>query len=329
MTRLEAGWQITSWPGLQTANGHSYIGAVTADDAIIVSWDGLTPSTTYDLGTEGEHTHNSAAILFVDGQAPVVAYSRHNVDSMLRIRIGSQPIGDGFTLGSETTVAMGASTTYARIHHHDGDLFVWTRLAGRSWGYIRSGNWGGSWDSPITVFQGPTGSGTSHHLYMRSKVTDAGVMHVAFQRHQDSATQDARYAQINLTTGAISTADGTVLGNLDDTGLPVSPSNMDLVASPTGLCRVTDVAYDGRVAWWDEDTGTYYVSEWNGSSWDATDVGTCAQMIHGPNPGGVFFLEDGSLMLVTNPGEGFPFQMWVDGVKWWESLVAPLMWPCY
>lgn len=279
---------MSSWwclPKAVESNGQVYLTAVTSGGSCKVwSFPTADPSdlSVFTLMTNESDDHNAAALLVPDDKVPLVFYCRHNKDTLMRWRKGTV-IGDITSLGAEQQFAFPGVLTYSQIWRRPGtdEIHLWTRESIRYWRNKYSTNWGTSWSTSRRVFD----FGASQQGYIGTVpiAADPDRIRVALTGHPTSSTfHDVYYCEIDMDSGDITNLAGSVLGNLKDgTGLPLSPTSLDLVVDTDTAgghnARLFDVGDgpDPEVLWGDWTTDSdmvYYHRRWNGSSWDQTAV---------------------------------------------------------
>lgn len=298
--RRSSCWSWWTRPRAVSFGGVCYVGAVDNAGAVIIDeWTSPnTIRTRHTIATLTEiDDHNNPAVILVPGQVPVVIYSRHNLDNLLRIRRGTTPFVAGADLGpfaAEIAVDAGSKVTYVCAFVYDGTIWVWHRTANTlGWGFTRSTDWGATWTAPVAVFN------STRKIYMAS-VPVGDVLRCAISCHPTDNSppdQDVYYFEVDLATGTVTDGSST-LGNLDGTNLPISWDTGDLVAeAPAGqVTWVFDVS-DGPVAeigWMafengnETATATNYYSYRGEHEWGTESIGLAGRSFC-PNPGVKYF----------------------------------------
>lgn len=263
---------MSSWWSLPRARelaGVVYTGGVTsAGDIIAASSDGVS----FTLGTWEDDDHNTPAVLVESGKPPIVFYTRHNVDSVMRYRKGT--VGGGLaSLGSEQTITLNDIATYVQAYRVPGTdrIVFFYRENNRKWRYKISDDYGDTWATAKTLLDW----GASEQMYMGSAQNGNTLRVVAYGHPSESTKHQIRFCSINLSTGDITKVDGTVLSNLYSTTPNLADTDLDLVydPDPDGLSlRLFDVSQatlpEVCFGTWTSDTNTNYrYARWTGSAW--------------------------------------------------------------
>jgi hypothetical protein len=247
-----------------------------------------------DLAGPGQaDDHNGAAVAVDPAQGTVLtAYSRHNVDTHVRIQAVDRAT---MAAGTQQQVDMGGNVTYAQLLHRAGTVHLICR-AGAHWRYRTSPDWGSTWGPVQTLIDG-TGIG-QNYLTTRPDPGDPDLVHLAHYGHPTTTTyRNVGYARLNLATGQLTRLDGSGLGNLADPGGPaVDPTSMDIPIAPSAgfrvrlldLGRVGDGPAIGYVVWKPDDPTwppMYKVKYRSGGGWTSGVWELPAGDVFGFNPG--------------------------------------------
>lgn len=277
---LDAAGAPANEPNYSIKNEKVYVGAIRADGMVCIAEVGdggdrisVWPSSVDD--------HNSAAILAPAGKTPIVLWVDHAGSSQLEWRRGS--IVDDLTDGWEDRQARTSSTSegvdYAIAHHEGGDnAIVFTRVGNKAWHFWRTTNWFASMGASTPLFD----FGVGNQGYLKTNQV-GNVLRVFGYGHPTLSTiPDIFYFEIDLPTGNVRKRDGTVLGNLNGTNLPLTPATAEVVYSPSGTRQATvlDVSDDaGTIAAIllekNENgiTGAEYRHlRWTGSAWSSNVI---------------------------------------------------------
>lgn len=322
VTRAVARSTIYSWwstPFSQSLTGVLYAAGVTSSkQQVVFDTDGnlfvLRNAGTFD-------DHLTPALLVPSDEPPFVAYTSHSDDANVRYRVGTV-VGDITSFGAQRTISTSAVTTYCQLWRVGDDVWLLTRLALDTWGFFKSGDYGAAFGAEQALF-------TGGRLYVTS-VQSGSTVRCAFSRHPHENDDTVRYCVIDLTSGGIATTDGTVLGNLDGTGLPVDWDDLEVAYSgPSGsgvrLFAVSDATNPeiGLATWTNNlDTVYRYVTH-DGGAW-SEEVVVAAGATFGYTAsihynGGVGFYPSaaGGELLVSREDAGTWFvERWVRNGSW-------------
>lgn len=266
-TAIYTWWTV---PLAQELDDTIHVGGVEQEGfTVIQTLDG----SRFELDSGSRDDHRNPALLVPSDAAPIAFYTRHNADQLLRYRIGTTA-GDVSTLGSEQTINVGGTVSYTQIWRVGDELWVATRIDDDSWYLWYSDDYGSTWDSGTNLLT------ESSRCYITSAQTDSTVR-CAAAKGPAAGDNKVYYFEVNLATGSITKADGTVIGNLDGTGLPFDFTDLDTAytgaENRTRLFAISDRPSGAEIAvanWpsTDADDATYVYVEWNGSSWVSDNV---------------------------------------------------------
>lgn len=305
----------------------TFVGSVSADGINRVDridWaTGARSSVTLD-GPHSADEHNPTALAVSGTQDELIAfYPRHGEDSHIRYQFIDWTTMEA---GAQQTLTFSAGISYAQVLQvpNSDTLHVFCRRGGSTWAYRTSTDWGASWGSEKVLIDSSELTGTLYTMLRPDPVTPTVAHMVSYIRANSGTFHDLCYARINLSTGAITTAAGGSIGDLDEASGPDLDLDNELTraVSTSDNTRPMDIgAIDGQpaiaYALWvgDEGAPTYRVARFNGSTWDDVAVVASGEEFgHDPDAryiGGMAFGrtadEDGVLrtsrQTVPDPGE--------------------------
>jgi hypothetical protein len=236
------------------------------------------------MGATGEEDyrddHVNAGIAVKAGKPLVAFWSSHGLDNRLLYRISDQNIDDvgpGELTFGPTQVLVVADpnrTTYAEVMIDGEDIWVAHRTGFQAirWSLTKFPDW--ATGTPVTyeVFS------SADQFYMKPRMVSGSIRCMVSDHPNIGTDNKIWYAEINTSTGSITTASGTVLGNLDGTNLPLAQASLQEVFTSAVAGRRPwgfDVGYnstrelvfsDGNPSNFSED-GKYRYARWNGTSW--------------------------------------------------------------
>jgi hypothetical protein len=278
--RLDAMYSWWQGPYLQdTALG---TWACSTNDAAKINVTNLDSGVNFELGTDSKDDHIAPAILHKQGKPPLAFYHNRNGNALFW-RKGTTS-GDFSTLGIEQSKDMGYDLDYTWSFYHEpsDSVYVFMRRQGRRWSFFKSTDYGTTFEDPVTFLD----LGESGLIYMTFAELDADRVRFAAYTHPTivSAVQDIYFGEINFTTGNVTKADGTVVGNLTGS-LPFAFSAFDVCYSESadttatvsrlyavGNGTVPEVAF---AAWNDATDAEYRYVRWNGSAWVMKTICPC------------------------------------------------------
>lgn len=186
----------------------------------------------YTLPT-GPDDHANPCILRADGKPPIVFYSRHNEDTLLRYRVGTV-VDDLSSMGAEQTIgSVFANVAYGEAFARGNEVHFFHRTASATaWSYIRSTDWMSTHAAPREVIS------YGYQTYMATALlADGKTLRCASLGHpQDASSLDhqVRYFEIDLATGDLSAPGVGVLGNVQTgANLPLNLAAIPVAYTPT------------------------------------------------------------------------------------------------
>lgn len=280
-TAANEAWSWWTRPRAVAAGGKTYVGATGLTGATLNVYSGTSDKPTkYQLSTSVVvDDHNNPALIVQPGKPLVAMYSLHGGDSLLRWRKSAVNIEQGISFGSERTFTLAGSTTYAVAHIHGNNIYVFHRCpATTGWSLLKSTDWAETWTDVQVV-------SSAFQFYGASVRYGADTLRLTMTNHPVNLSppdQNIYYAEINLATGSITKSDGTVLGNLSGTNLPLALGSLELIASPpagqsTWAYDVSDSAIP-EVLWSSFDkaniatTGVYKYTKLVAGVWVTEDI---------------------------------------------------------
>lgn len=312
---------VSSWwtlPRAVATGGKVFTGGVRADGTVAVVALDDTGSERVSLATFGADDHNTPSFLVQSGKRPWMFYADHNGGTPTLYRHQAVTEGDLLRWGARQTKDGSAGGQHAYVQAFavpaSNTIYVFVRIANETWHVFKSTDWGATFSASIEFID----FGTSNQGYIALRqLADGNLRMVAYGHPTLSTIPDIRYCDINITTGAITKIDGTSLGNLDGTSLPLAPSSLDLVydATTEGV-RLFDIS-DGpereiAFATWTNDTNTMYrYLRHDGSSWQTPINVVAAGVVFGGDVdahyvGGMSFPEDtpGDVVYLSRESSG-------------------------
>lgn len=344
----------TSWewwirPKISVFGNRLWLGGIDDSGQVrldVIASDGTTNRVVLD-NLSGNDDHNSCALLTVTGQVPIAFWCRHNQETFLRYKRGSAAAESSFvpTFGALQQLSMGAGTTatYAHAFANSGVIHLWTRVStgvsqSRYYYYARSSDWGATWDiAPEAALDAGFAD-----AYLYPAMAQVGTtLRIGVTESPESARNDVRYCEVDLTTGAV-TSGGSTVGNLwTPTGLPVALSSLEVVRDvPVGIHsnffdtgansvpEVTWVEFDSADT---QGTGMYYYAVKRAGTWTVNQVCPSGQEFGqdatGGYMGGVHCTDvTGALILSRRSAGGtWTVERWTtvnDGASWTSSVIA-------
>jgi hypothetical protein len=316
----ESGFWWTSEPA--AVDGKVYMGTTAADrGSWVQEWtqgvpDGpfylhryfmgftaLIPGDLADLGlTDLRDDHNPAQCAVKAGKPLVAFWSAHGVDNRIYYRISDQLVDDArpgeLTFGPIQVHEIPADerTSYTEVMINGDDIWVAHRTSfiTNKWTLTKFPAWATGTPVAYDIVVSPPSGGLGGQSYIKARMVSGVIRFMSSDHPTNAADNKIWYGEVNVTTGSITKADGTVLGNLDGTNLPIAQANLDVVHTSTGTSRPWgfDVGYgstrelvfvDGPVATFNTD-GKYKYARYASGSWTVSDITTI-----GPFLGNAYF----------------------------------------
>ncbi|MEQ1768711.1 MAG: BNR-4 repeat-containing protein [Devosia sp.] len=198
-------------------------------------------AATYDIASGAVHKsrlaafedddHNNPALLAVEGKPLVCMYSRHDADEGVRYRISKDPMSID-EWHDEQVLPYPGATTYAQVHHVDGELHVFTRVEEWRWAWRMSGDWAQSWSAPRDFLW----FDTDQQVYMATALlADGRTMRIGVSGHPKEyytkPLHDVWACQVDLVTGVVTLpSSGQEIGNLrTGENMPLNYTALELV----------------------------------------------------------------------------------------------------
>lgn len=264
------------------------------------------------VGTTAEDDdHASPAFLSPSDKPTIVAWARHNHDALVHYRIGTVN-GDWSTLGTDKTLNVGTLSSYAQLFREPStnNLLLITRDNNRYWKFFKSTDYGTTWSAAATLLD----YGASTQAYLRTAQRGSTVRCVAHLQIADAGDHKVYYFEINLTTGSITKVDGTVLGNLSGTSLPLTPAVLGVAYTPAagdttnaeavGTGPTVEFAIS-RYVLADGSSPTWEYVYWDGSAWQTHHIANCGAAFDGDKRfGGIDFAASSGTLYLANESAG-------------------------
>jgi len=256
---------------------------------------GYTELSTYGA-PDLRDDHNPAQCAVKAGKPLVAFWSSHGVNSRFYYRISDQNVDEArpgeLTFGPIKTHAVEADerTSYTQVMHHGDDIWVAHRTGYtvNKWSLTKFPDWGTG--TPVQhdlVFTAPSG-GQDNQLYIKARIVDGVIRCMVANGPLASVHNKLWWFEVDLDSGDVTEADGTVLGNLDGTNLPLEANvDLEVVRDPGsgnapflfdvghGVTRemtFMEGSLSNLAA-----TMTYKHARWTGSAWSVNTITTVNQ----------------------------------------------------
>ena len=231
--------------------------------------------------------HNPAAVAVKSGKPVVAFWSGHGSERRFYYRVSDQIVDDapagGLTFGPTQTLELPADfdgfCSYTQVMINGDDIWVGHRSGwnANQWCVTKFPAWASGTPTTVRVVD------SVDQAYVKFRMFN-GVIRCAANDHASSATGSNKlwWAEINCATGAVTKSDGTVLGNLDGTNLPLPQASLELVHTSAGSDKpwAWDIGYgatkeiafvDGPVASFGAN-GKYKYARLNGAAWSVSTI---------------------------------------------------------
>lgn len=300
---IESGFWWTSEPA--AIGGKVYMGTTAADrGSWVQEWTQTDPDGPFWLhryfmgftvvgsldssgSTELRDDHNPAQCAVKAGKPLVAFWSGHGSESRIYYRISNQNVDSArpgeLTFGPVQihSTTNNEATSYAQVMINGDDIWVCHRTTLNKWSLTKFPSWATGTPVQYTVFE------SDYQTYAKARMVDGVIRCIVSDHPNFSSQKKIWYAEINVTTGSVTKADGTVLGNLDGTNLPLDVNSLELVFTSSGSSRPWgyDVGYGStrQLVFVDAipasfaSTAKYKYARYSAGSWtvsDITDVGS-------------------------------------------------------
>lgn len=227
-------------------------GAIAANgDVLACEFNHGTGKTSRTIcGRAVVDDHNVPSLIAEKGKRPVLAWTNHNADNLIRIKVGSRN-GDmgSMAVSPEIVVDIGAGASYTQFHYIPSAS---TPTATRYWCFTRSGynNWnlvaltvdeltGGV----TTTFNRPLIGGSGRQCYLSTAdahSTGEQVIRCGFGFNPAQADSEIFYFEINAVTGAVSGTRTPSQNAITGASMPVYSTQM------TPFVAATPATHDRR-----------------------------------------------------------------------------------
>jgi len=178
--------------------------------------------------------HNISAIIRTDEKKILTAYTAHNADNFLRLRLSASK--NNIDFGEEIQLVSSGTVTYAQLIKTFSKIYVFYRVNLVSWAVRISTDNGATWTAEVIIFT----ASTQH--YMRCVLHNDDIRFLIVGHPVLSSDNVIRYGKITTATGSISNLT-TPLGNTDGTGLPLTNYNFTILHQPSVKCRLFDYCF--------------------------------------------------------------------------------------
>lgn len=240
---LDASWCWWTRPRVTVHGDDIYLGGVQYDGSIVAvrAKVGGEEVQRFTLGDFEGDDHNNPALYVPADRPPIAIYTRHTLDNLVRIRVGTTAL-DITAWGAEQTVTLAGLSSYQALFVSGDRLVVLTRDDRRYWTVLTSADYGATWGTPVRLFD----AGSGEQTY--TAATQVGdTIRIAFTGHPDAdkAVHDIYYCEMNMATGAVTAPVAGAVGNAyTGTGLPGALAAFDKVytVDPTRTTQLFDIS---------------------------------------------------------------------------------------
>ena len=215
-----------------------YFGFTNADGYIgVASHDVETGETVKNLLRKSSRIdeHNAAAVYIYEDGTILCAYSGHQEDNYIRVRVSTVP--ESIELfGKTTCILSSGGTAYAQLIFYDNKLYLFYRVDTKNWAYRYTPDKGKSWSNEVMLVT----SSVQYYCRFMPTTTD-GIVRVIMYSNPGKGDPAIRQAFLHLDTGMLYDSDNsTSLGTNN-----VSKDDVTtIIPVPTGYTsqRLLDVA---------------------------------------------------------------------------------------
>lgn len=215
-----------------------YFGFTNADGYIgVASYDMETGETVKTMLRKSSQIdeHNAAAVYVYEDGTILCAYSGHQEDNYIRVRVSVVPESIE-QFGKTTCILSSGGTAYAQLIFYDNKLYLFYRVDTKNWAYRYTPDKGKSWSNEVILIT----SSVQYYCRFMPTTTD-GVLRVIMYSNPGKGDPAIRQAFLHLDTGVLYDSDNsTSLGTSN-----VSKDNVTtIIPVPSGFTsqRLLDVA---------------------------------------------------------------------------------------
>ena len=215
-----------------------YFGFTNADGYVgVASYDVDTGETVKNLLRKSSQIdeHNAAAVYVYEDGTILCAYSGHQEDNYIRVRVSAVPESIE-QFGKTTCILSNGGTAYAQLIFYDNKLYLFYRVDTKNWAYRYTPDKGKSWSNEVILIT------SSVQYYCRFvPTTTAGVVRVIMYSNPGKGDPAIRQAFLHLDTGVLYDSDNSTSLGISN----VSKDNVTtIIPVPNGYTsqRLLDVA---------------------------------------------------------------------------------------
>ena len=215
-----------------------YFGFTNADGYVgVASYDVDTGETVKNLLRKSSQIdeHNAAAVYVYEDGTILCAYSGHQEDNYIRVRVSAVPESIE-QFGKTTCILSNGGTAYAQLIFYDNKLYLFYRVDTKNWAYRYTPDKGKSWSNEVMLVT------SSVQYYCRFvPTTTAGVVRVIMYSNPGKGDPAIRQAFLHLDTGVLYDSDNSTSLGISN----VSKDNVTtIIPVPNGYTsqRLLDVA---------------------------------------------------------------------------------------
>lgn len=203
--------------------------------------DNIIAVNTQKLYNRDEH--NAAAIYRMSNNKWIYAYTGHQDDGFLRIRVDVDEVNENES--KELSYYIGGGLTYAQIVEYNGTLIIATRYNHTSWKILYSKDYGKTWSLPITLIEQTS---NFYSLYCLLQMTGSRFIKIYNTFLPNHAQENNRIAYCVLDIETLDVYDkenGDFITNLNVNSVKTDQcKTLYKAASPDYSLRLLDVSGD-------------------------------------------------------------------------------------
>ena len=280
------GWGWWSENSAYRCGDHTMVSYV-GNETVVLDYNHVTGvCTETGTGSIGHDDHNDGAFLERQDGRIIHFYARHNVDSLLRWRISTNPC-DGTSWGPQQTLTLPGLITYVQPHMlPDGRIIVFYRLSNLKWQYAISTDQGNTFSVGPDVWLG--NSSQQPYIITEQDPTNPFVICVAgIPANPGQGNQNVYAWQVDFSQSppVYSRPDGSVFAGPATIADVTGSSVVDTVTG-SFVERMFEIEhFNGNMVVLIQridvpvEQNQYLVRCWNGTSWDSSSIINAGQMI--------------------------------------------------
>jgi hypothetical protein len=277
----------------------------------------------YFLGYAGAGTvmddHLAPGLAIAEGKPLVAFWSGHSFDNVINYRATLKNIddyadGEPLTWGDVQTFEIPGDqrTSYTIVRPYGDDIYVLHRTGNPvdRWSLTNFPAWATGTPDRVELLS------STDQFYATGRIV-GDAFRIAVSDHPSIGTDNkVWYCEVDLISGDVTEADGTVLGNLDGTNLPLAEADLELIYTATGSEKpwTFDVGYGaapeiafvtGELTPNFASTADYMYAKYSAGAWAVNPITPVGSFLGGAYFPSIVFVPDttGQVVLARDTGD--------------------------